>query len=72
MRAYTDTKDAVFTMEIERQRAGIVGFISSHPGTVTQDDSIVFCSVFTIKTSFQVMPSGNLLQYSKHKNYHFS
>lgn len=66
------TKEAVFTVEIERQRPGIVGFISSHPGTLPQDNSTIFCSVFTIKASFQVMPSGTLLQYPKHKNHHFS
>lgn len=54
IRAYMDTKKALFTMEIERQRAGIVEFISSHPGTLLQDDSIIFCSAFTIKRVFQV------------------
>lgn len=49
MRAYTDTKEAVFTMEIERQRAGILGFISTHPGSLLRDNSIVFSCVFTIK-----------------------
>lgn len=49
MRAYADTKEAVFTMEIERQRAGILGFISSHPGTLLQDNSIIFSCVSTIK-----------------------
>lgn len=49
MSAYADTKEAVFTMEIERQRAGILGFISSHPGTLLQDNSIIFSCVSTIK-----------------------
>jgi len=34
MTVYMDTKEDVFTMETERQRAGIVRFISSHRGTL--------------------------------------
>lgn len=56
MRAYADTKEAVFTMEIERQRARILGFISSHPGTLLQDNSIIFSCVSTIKKN-QTLPS---------------
>lgn len=68
MRAYMDKKEALFTMGIERQRTGIARFISSHPGTPKQEDSVMFSGAFTIKISLQVKPSGTLLQYSKHKN----
>lgn len=54
IRAYMDTKKALFTMEIERQRAGIVEFISHCPGILLQDDSIIICSAFSIKTVLQV------------------
>lgn len=49
----------------------VVGFISSYSGMLTQENNILFCSIFPIKTSFQLMTPETLLQYLKHKNHHF-
>lgn len=45
----------------------VLGFISSHTGMLTQDNNIIFCNTFIIKTSFQVMPTGTQTQ-----NHHFT